>query len=513
MKVRLLDRDRDVDLEVNPPPETIALVADLGIEALLAAAGADDPHPRDIVRRVMLRPLTDPDAIRYRQGILVDCLAHPTAVRALYALAVEAIEREHKVWGWASTRSPDGLLNRSVEVLGVLLGILKRLRAMAETDGVAFESEGFRRFFAMIRTDLDNSYLAVVADHLSRLKFDDGIIVTAGLGRGNRGTGYVLRKRVRRRGWRDRLGLADRPGFVYSIPERDENGLRMMAEVADRGIALAAGALGQSTDNIVSFFKVLRSELAFYVGLLNLHGALEARGTPTCIPEPSAGDPTLVATRLYDLGLALGGAGQVVGNDIDARGRSLIVITGPNEGGKTALLRGLGQAQLLMQAGAFVPAESFTADIRGAIFTHFRREEDVDLRSGKLDEELRRMSGTVDAMPPGALILLNESFSSTNEREGSEIARQITHGLLDAGVKIAYVTHLFDLARGLYEEGRPDALFLRAERLPDGTRTFRLRVAEPLRTSFGADVYRQVFPDGASAVRSGSGAAPVSAGS
>jgi DNA mismatch repair ATPase MutS len=73
----------------------------------------------------------------------------------------------------------------------------------------------------------------------------------------------------------------------------------------------------------------------------------------------------------------------------------------------------------------FVPAKSFRADVRDGLFTHFKREEDAALRSGKLDEELGRMSRIGGKARPGSLVLLNKSFASTNEREGSEVARQI----------------------------------------------------------------------------------------
>jgi hypothetical protein len=83
--------------------------------------------------------------------------------------------------------------------------------------------------------------------------------------------------------------------------------------------------------------------------------------------------------------------------------------------------------------------------------------------------------------------------------EGSEIARQIVRALVGREVKVLYVTHMFDLAEGFYRLKMGDALFLRAERLGDGRRTFRLSVAEPLPTSYGEDLYRQIFgptPDG-----------------
>ncbi len=115
------------------------------------------------------------------------------------------------------------------------------------------------------------------------------------------------------------------------------------------------------------------------------------------------------------------------------------------------------------------------------------------MESGKLDEELSRMSAVVGGICPNSLLLLNESFASTNEREGSEIARQIVRALLEMGVKVFYVTHLFDLAQGFHSARMDVALFLRAERLADGRRTFRLIEGEPLPTSHGEDLYCRIF--------------------
>ena len=55
------------------------------------------------------------------------------------------------------------------------------------------------------------------------------------------------------------------------------------------------------------------------------------------------------------------------------------------------------------------------------------------------------------------------------------------------------MTHLFDFAHRLAARQRPDTLFLRAERQDDGSRTFKLVPGEPLSTSFGQDLYQQVF--------------------
>jgi DNA mismatch repair ATPase MutS len=183
----------------------------------------------------------------------------------------------------------------------------------------------------------------------------------------------------------------------------------------------------------------------------------------------------------------------VTGNDIDADGKTLIVITGANHGGKSTCLRSLGVAQMLMQAGMFVPATEFRANTRAGVFTHFKREEDETMTHGKFDEELARMSALLDSMTADALLLCNESFASTNEREGAAIAAEVVAALTDAGVQICYVTHMYALAADLHTRRDRTHLFLRAERREDGTRSFRILPAPPLPTSHGDDVYRTVF--------------------
>ena len=98
-------------------------------------------------------------------------------------------------------------------------------------------------------------------------------------------------------------------------------------------------------------------------------------------------------------------------------------------------------------------------------------------------------------------MLFNESFSATNEREGSEISRQITSALLEKRVKIVFVTHLYDFAHSVYEKHKATSIFLRAERQADGGRTFKLVEAEPLQTGYGEDLYNEIF--GADATVSG----------
>lgn len=103
------------------------------------------------------------------------------------------------------------------------------------------------------------------------------------------------------------------------------------------------------------------------------------------------------------------------------------------------------------------------------------------------------MSDMVDRVTPNSMILFNESFSATNEREGSEIARQIVSALIEKGIKVFFVTHLYEFAHGFVDRKKEEVLFLRAERQADGGRTFKLIEGEPLQTSYGKDLYNRIF--------------------
>ncbi len=510
MKVFLMFRDRDFALDEGVPANAQELIQDLELDTLFRAIAAGDEFLLQVAKTAVLASIKDQETILYRQGILADCLEFQEIVKELYTLSVDVTERESKIWGWFSLSSPGSLLLRSIDALGLFVGSLERLRKLADEHSSKFRSEGFRLFFGMITQELDDDYLQAVKDHLARLEFRGGVLMSVDLRADFRGTNYILhRLDVKKLTWFEQVqewvGQITRKngsGLTFEVDPRDECGFRALAALRTEGIAKVAVALAQSSDHILSFFKALRLELGFYIGCLNLREKLAAKQDPFCVPSPLPDDDeALRCEGIYDMCLSLSTPEPVVGNDIGGEKKSLIVITGANRGGKSTLLRSVGLAQLMMQCGMFVPAKEFQASVCQGIFTHFKREEDADMKSGKLDEELSRMSAIVQRITPRSMLLLNESFASTNEREGSEIARQIVRALLERNVKILYVTHMFDLADGFYCQQMKSALFLRAERLEDGTRSFRLLEGAPERTSYGEDLFRRIFRGEAESLR------------
>ena len=410
----------------------------------------------------------DLETIRFRQGVVKDCLDHPAVVRELYAIAVDANEKRKGSHFGLLARYPDAVLRDAIGTMETLLEFLKKLRA------------------------------AAVESHVKELHFRNGELISAELGKANKGHRYLLHRMPIRtwtiRNWWVGLFSQKPPVYRFELAPRDEAGAQALQGLRNRGIRLAANALGQAGDHVRDFFSMLRAELAFCVGCINLHEFVVQKGAPFAMPVPApAGEPLSSFQGLYDIGLALTVDRRVTDNGTNADRKNLVIITGPNSGGKTTYLRSVGTAQLMMQCGMFVPAESYRGGLCDGLFTHFKKEEDAAMQSGKFDEELNRMSEIVDHIAKHPMILFNESFASTNEREGSEIARQITTALLEMGVRILCVTHIYELAHGFYQRNDGGVLFLRAGRQGDGARTFKVIEQEPLPTSFGEDLYNSIF--------------------
>jgi MutS domain V len=492
VKALLLHPDRAFNAGDELPVQAGAVEQDLEVGTLLEAMSRKDPFLHDVAERVLIRGLANPEDVRYRQQILADGLAQPEALRGLYELAFKGTEvrRDHRFYWFRD--SPDSLVKKSVGMLSLLFEILRDLRRLADQHAPSFTSPGLTRLCTMLQSELDDNYLKVVSEQLDALHFRDGTLTSASLGRANRGTDFVLRE-PRPESFLQRLA-ANRQRHSFAVAPRDESGMHALADLRDRGVTLIGDALAQSTDHVMGFCHQLRTELGFYIGCLNLHEELAASGLATCLPDPvdSRAAVSERARGLYDPALALHLASPPVASDLDADGARLVIVTGANQGGKSTFLRGLGLAQLMMRAGMFVCADAYRASICTDLYTHFKREEDSTMTRGKLEEELQRMSDIADQIGRGALLLCNESFASTNEREGSEIARQVTRALIEAGVRVVFVTHLYDFASSAGRDSG-STLFLRAERLGTGQRTFRIVPGEPLPTSHGIDSYQRIF--------------------
>lgn len=495
MKAFLMYKDHDFDLQRKLPSNEQDTIQDLELNTLFNAMALGDKFLFEVAKKVILSGENDPDTILYRQSILKDCLENPAIVRDIYNIMIEADEKRKEHWLGIFDRYISSILSSSINLLQMLVDMLKKLKNIADDHTDKFDSEGFTNFLVTLKREFSDEFFTTTQNHLKELKFNHGVLISAELGKGNEGTNYILRKpQDKKQSWLKKIFAKKLPVYTFYINPRDEGGFRFLSEIKDRGINLTTNTIAQSADHILSFFTMLRIELAFYIGCLNLYEKLKQIGEPTTFPQPLPPSECRHSYKgLYDICLALTMNQKIVGNDLNCDNKYLTIITGANQGGKSTFLRGIGLAQLMMQCGMFVPAESFDGNICRKLFTHYKREEDTAMESGKFDEELNRMNDIVDNLQPDSMILFNESFAATNEKEGSEIAKQIVSALLEKGIKVFFVTHLYEFACGFYDKKMENVIFLRAERGIDRKRTFKIIEGNPLPTSYGEDLYRKIF--------------------
>ena len=169
-------------------------------------------------------------------------------------------------------------------------------------------------------------------------------------------------------------------------------------------------------------FAALEHEWAFWVGAVALDTKLTGAGISCCLPHlQTQAHRSATLKGMINLALALRVLPQTtITNDVafDADGRILIV-TGPNHGGKTNFLRAIGQVQVMFQLGLRVPAAEATISPVAAILTHFPQQEGVLAGVGRLDDEVERLAEIFRTATAASLILCNEPLTSTSDAKPS----------------------------------------------------------------------------------------------
>ncbi|MDI3288069.1 DNA mismatch repair protein [Polyangium sp. 15x6] len=203
----------------------------------------------------------------------------------------------------------------------------------------------------------------------------------------------------------------------------------------------------------VALLVQLLGDMEFYLAGLGLADLARDKGLPVCLAElVPPGEAGLSIDRLYNP-LLLAGKGKPVPSNLGtAHGDAVVIVTGPNSGGKTRLLQSIGLAQLLGQAGLFVTAERAVLPQLGGMFVSLIEEARSDQPEGQLGMELLRIRRLFEELGFGSLVLLDELCSGTNPSEGEEIARLVISLLPELKSPVFLTTHLLTLATHLEEE-------------------------------------------------------------
>ena len=191
-------------------------------------------------------------------------------------------------------------------------------------------------------------------------------------------------------------------------------------------------------------------EIQFYLAYLGHIRALEADGLAFCYPAVLAGTGQVHASGTFDLALAGKLAredARVVTNDFSlGEDERILVVTGPNQGGKTTLARTFGQLHHLARLGCPVPGRDATLYLCDELFTHFEKEEDLATLSGKLRGDLVRFRQILGRATASSVIVMNEIFTSTTLEDALFLGREMLEKIIELGARCVCVTFLDELA-------------------------------------------------------------------
>ncbi|GAB4212752.1 MAG: DNA mismatch repair protein MutS [Roseiflexaceae bacterium] len=450
--------------------------ADLGLVPIIHALDIDGQHSR-FIAQVLAGLATDPRTIRYRQDILSDLLQHPKLVEQLAALLPRLRSLSEPLpFQRLSDESPLLQIGGRLAELDNYVTCVEGLWQALDSHIGRLHSKGLaalHAYLAAVRAEAD--YLRLSADLPElRVRLEQAGSITIGINLNTQlqpeSATIVAISPERFSGPRTLLGrlLGDRAAAealrgITSLyradsaqPRTPEHDLfRDLNRLLEKVAAPVAAVVEQYKRVHVRPLAAIEPELAFYIGGARLVRELRALGLSLCQPEiapPEERACLIKGSYSLDLALRLRAARGtealqgIVTNDVPFdRHIRVVLLTGPNSGGKTTFTRAVGQSQVLFQAGLPIPGQQARISPADAVLSHFASAERLDLSGGRLAEELERLAGIFRVATPSSLILLNEPLTSTDQGSARGLARDLLDGLRLLGARTLFVTHIHEL--------------------------------------------------------------------
>lgn len=405
------------------------------------------------LQRVLCNPPQSVEDVELRQRGFQELLSNKELRRHAEAMYVGLLAlRELLSRGDFSARVDQN--QRRLEILRAMVTLVRRLESFAEATSVlrrlseyaeqVTASEGFRFAEELLRYE-DNHAAINVSLQLG----SDGSIRHFEVTDMRDAVGSPLQHSFFFRLWRQlRLMLKG-----YRVVESEV--LSRLLYRAFEGLKEYVPALFQ----LLGDLEVYLSGLGFWqLGTTSGYDMCFAKLDPATWGENAEaqanpkGSATASLHGLFNPFLVVEGANVQV-CDVGCSPRTILILTGPNSGGKTRLMQAVALAQLLGQGGFPVPARQALLPRVHGMFVSMIEEVRADQSEGRLGMELLRIRALFEQVSPGDLVVLDELCSGTNPSEGEEIFQLVTELLVELGAQVWISTHFLKLAQELEAQG------------------------------------------------------------
>jgi DNA mismatch repair protein MutS len=437
-------------------PSDLTFLADLRLDQVISAA-AGEREERDLVATLLRQQVSDTGTLHYRHEIFRDLEDAELFDEAkAFSARIRDVRRHlNQIKKMHSTPQQHGWFLDAVAIYCHAVSLLNAGLAARPTTSRGLAA--FREYLAQYVVSAQFSTLSADAakcrkelagvTYLVRIKglrvevsrydgepdYSAEIEETFGRFRQAEANDYLIKYRV----WPGMTHVGEQILDLVARLFADEFG--GLAEFCRRHAAFLDAAIGQ-----------FERELQFYLAYLDYIRPLRSAGLSFCYPDLVADSKEVFARDTFDLALAsklIASGTAVVGNDFELRGAErIIVVSGPNQGGKTTFARTFGQLHHLARIGCPVPGAAAALYLCDRIFTHFEREEDIADLTGKLENDLIRIQEALRAATPRSIIIMNEIFTSTTLADARFLGRKVLEKVAQLDALCIYVSFIDELA-------------------------------------------------------------------